>query len=126
MSDTQTIYAAFGRKVDEALDALEQEGALPTGIARRNVAVEPPRDPAHGDLATNAAMVLAKEAKANPRALAGQIAARLAGDPAYPADEIDGPGFIKLRPPAGAWLAEPATLSATGPRLGRPLCGEGT
>src|SRR3546814_6165197 len=125
MSDTQTIYAAFSKKVDAALDTLEQEGLLPAGIARGNVAVEPPRDPAHGDLATNAAMVLAKEAKANPRELAGQIAAHLASDPAISAAEIAGPGFINLRLAPAAWLAELATIAAQGADYGRSRMGEG-
>src|SRR3546814_10177173 len=125
MSDTQKSYAAYGRKGDEALDALEKEGALPTGMARRNVAVEPPRDPSHGDLATNAAMVLAKEAKVNPRELAGQITARLASDPAIAAAEIAGPGFINLRLDSAAWLEEFAAIAALGGDYGRSRMGEG-
>ena len=62
-----------------ALDDLAAQGALPAGLDLGRVAVEPPRDPAHGDLATNAAMVLAGPAKQNPMALAEQIAAALAG-----------------------------------------------
>ena len=62
MSDITTLYAAYAAHIASALDALEQEGALPAGLPRGNVTVEPPRDPAHGDLATNAAMVLAKPA----------------------------------------------------------------
>lgn len=125
MSEKLTIYAAFSRKVDAALDALEQQGVLPAGIARHNVAVEPPRDPAHGDLATNAAMVLAKEAKTNPRELAGQIAARLASDPAIAAAEIAGPGFINLRLDSAAWLEELAAIAAHGADYGRSRMGEG-
>ena len=63
--------------VNKALDAMETAGTLPGGLDRANVTVEPPRDPAHGDLATNAAMVLAKPAKTNPRALAEALAAEL-------------------------------------------------
>src|SRR5450759_2387766 len=59
MSETLTLHAAFARDVGAALDALEAAGTLPSGLSRAAVAVEPPRDPAHGDLATNAAMVLA-------------------------------------------------------------------
>ena len=57
-----TLHARFAADLSAALDALEGEGGLPRGLDRRNVTVEPPRDPAHGDLATNAAMVLAKPA----------------------------------------------------------------
>jgi arginyl-tRNA synthetase len=67
-----TLYARFAAHIDAVLDALVADGQLPAGIERAAVAVEPPRDPAHGDLATNAAMVLAKRAGTNPRALAGR------------------------------------------------------
>ena len=73
MSNVQTIYASFAGKIDAALTALEAAGDLPAGLSRANVTVEPPRDPSHGDLATNAAMVLAKPAGTNPRELAGKI-----------------------------------------------------
>src|SRR3546814_8265233 len=69
-----TLYARFAAHLDAVLDTLETEGVLPADLPRKAVAVEPPRDPAHGDLATNAAMVLAKGAKTNPRALAEKIA----------------------------------------------------
>src|SRR5690606_17997216 len=59
--DKPTVYAAFAATIDAALAALEAEGVLPPGGPRDAVSVEPPRDPAHGDLATNAAMVLAKQ-----------------------------------------------------------------
>ncbi len=71
------LYARYKALLDGVLDQLVAEGALPAGLDRRNVAVEPPRDPAHGDLATNAAMVLAKAAGTNPRALAALIAPKL-------------------------------------------------
>src|SRR2546430_17453490 len=73
------IYGDFRRLLLPPLDGLVAEGALPTGLDFTRVAVEPPRDPAHGDLATNAAMVLAGAVKQNPMALAERIAAALAG-----------------------------------------------
>src|SRR2546430_8261240 len=73
------IYGDFRRLLLTALDGLVAEGALPTGLDFARVAVEPPRDPAHGDLATNAAMVLAGAVRQNPLALAEQIAATLSG-----------------------------------------------
>ncbi|MFM2256191.1 MAG: hypothetical protein RIQ28_38, partial [Pseudomonadota bacterium] len=73
-----TLFANFTAHLHVALDALEAAGTLPAGLDRGNVTVEPPRDPAHGDLATNAAMVLAKPAGSNPRALAELIAGELA------------------------------------------------
>src|SRR3546814_1353824 len=83
--------------LDAVLDTLETEGVLPADLPRKAVAVEPPRDPAHGDLATNAAMVLAKGAKTNPRALAEKIAEKLGALDEVGSAEIAGPGFINLR-----------------------------
>ena len=72
-----TLYPRFAAHLEAALDALVQSGDLPDGLARGAVTVEPPRDASHGDLATNAAMVLAKPAGTNPRALAEKIGAEL-------------------------------------------------
>jgi arginyl-tRNA synthetase len=125
MSKPQTLYAAFAAKLDAALDALEAEGVLPAGLPRANVGVEPPRDPSHGDLATNAAMVLAKPAGSNPRALAEKIVARLRSDPAVASAEIAGPGFINLRVAEGAWLEELLSIAALGADYGRSATGAG-
>ncbi|HEY6814790.1 MAG TPA: arginine--tRNA ligase [Croceibacterium sp.] len=125
MSQTETLYAAFAAKIDAALAALEQDGALPAGSPRGAVSVEPPRDPAHGDLATNAAMVLAKHAGTNPRALAEQIAAKLAADAAVDSAEIAGPGFINLRLADASWIAELEAVAALGADYGRSTIGTG-
>ena len=125
MSDTQTLHSAFAAKVDAVLDALEAEGVLPANAPRKGVSVEPPRDPAHGDLATNAAMVLAKQAKTNPRALAEKIVEKLSADAQVTAAEIAGPGFINLRLDRSAWLAELAAISALGDGYGRSDMGAG-
>ena len=125
MSDTKTIHAAFAAHVSDALDAIEAEGVLPAGLPRGNVAVEPPRDPSHGDLATNAAMVLAKPAKTNPRVLAEALAARLAELPQVTSAEIAGPGFINLRLADGEWRAELAAIAALGADYGRSAMGGG-
>src|SRR5687768_1199751 len=90
------IFALFERRVSDALARLMEAGSLPHGLDVGRVVVEPPRDPSHGDLATNAAMVLAKEARTNPRALAELIAGDLRGDPRVDKVEIAGPGFINL------------------------------
>lgn len=125
MSQTKTAYAAFAEKVNAALDALELEGALPAGTPRANVAVEPPRDPAHGDLATNAAMVLAKHAATNPRALAEKIAAHLERNADVEAAEIAGPGFINLRLADRVWLDELKAVAGLGADYGRSATGAG-
>ncbi|HWK42556.1 MAG TPA: arginine--tRNA ligase [Croceibacterium sp.] len=125
MSEAQTLYAAFAAKIAAALAALEGEGALPAGTPRDAVSVEPPRDPSHGDLATNAAMVLAKAAGTNPRALAERIVEKLAADPAVAGAEIAGPGFINLRLDPGNWLAELRAIAAMGGDYGRSQAGAG-
>ncbi len=125
MTGTETLYAAFAAKIDAALAALEQDAVLPLGTPRGAVSVEPPRDATHGDLATNAAMVLAKPAGTNPRALAEAIVARLAGDAAVTSAEIAGPGFINLRLADAVWIAELEAIAALGADYGRSSLGAG-
>ncbi len=91
------IFALFEARVREALEALTRSGTLQPGLDLGRVVVEPPRDPTHGDLATNAALVLAKEARTNPKALGEALAAELRADPRVAAAEVAGPGFINLR-----------------------------
>ena len=86
-----------------ALAGMERDGLLPAGLDHGAVTVEPPRDPAHGDMATNAAMVLARPAGMNPRAIAAPLAERLATDPRVTAAEVAGPGFINLRLAPVVW-----------------------
>ena len=91
------IFAAFEARIGEALETLTRAGTLPEGLDRARVVVEPPRDSSHGDLATNAALVLAKEARTNPKALAEALAADLRTDPRVTEASVAGPGFINLR-----------------------------
>ncbi len=125
MSEVHTLYAAFAAKIDAVLAALEAEGTLPPGTPRGNVSVEPPRDPSHGDLATNAAMVLAKQAKSNPRALAEKIVDHLARDPLIETAEIAGPGFINLRLAPLVWTEEIAAIAQLGDAYGKSSMGAG-
>ena len=125
MSDTPTLHAAFTGHISAALDALEAVGTLPAGLKRGAVAVEPPRDPAHGDLSTNAAMVLAKPAGLNPRALAEALVAQLAKLPQVTSAEIAGPGFINLRLSDATWLDELRAIAALGDDYGRSTMGGG-
>src|SRR5215211_4646386 len=90
------LFGVFEARVAEALRRLGEDGRIPTGLDTGRVVVEPPRDASHGDLATNAALVLAKEVKSNPRALAELIAADLREDPRVTKAEVAGPGFINL------------------------------
>jgi arginyl-tRNA synthetase len=120
-----TLYARFAAHVGAALDALEAEGALAPGLARDAVAVEPPRDPAHGDLATNAAMVLAKAAGKVPRALAELIVPKLREVGEVEAAEIAGPGFINIRLGREIWENELRAILADGSDYGRSSLGAG-
>ncbi|WP_338444913.1 arginine--tRNA ligase [Pelagerythrobacter marensis] len=125
MSDRKTLHAAFAAKVDAVLAALETEGALPAGTSRAHVAVEPPRDASHGDLATNAAMVLAKQAATNPRALAEKIVEHLQRDVEIESAEIAGPGFINMRLADAAWRRELNAIARLGGDYGRSVLGQG-
>ncbi|GAA4643188.1 arginine--tRNA ligase [Pontixanthobacter gangjinensis] len=123
---SQTLHSAFAAKVDAVLSALEMEGALPTGVNRSNVTVEPPRDPSHGDLATNAAMVLAKQAATNPRELAAKITEKLGSDPDIVEASIAGPGFINMRLSDSAWQQELGAIAALGNDYGKSSMGGGS
>jgi arginyl-tRNA synthetase len=120
-----TLYARFADRISDILDDLQTAGELPAGLDRRNVAVEPPRDPAHGDLATNAAMVLAKAAGTNPRNLAGLIVPRLLALPEIASAEAAGPGFINVRLQPAVLQEELATILSAGGDYGRSDMGKG-
>lgn len=120
-----TLYARFAAHLDAALDALVASGDLPGGLERRAVTVEPPRDPSHGDLATNAAMVLAKPAGANPRALAEKIAAELAKLPEVASVAVAGPGFINLTLADDSWRGELMAILDAADAYGRSDAGRG-
>ncbi len=118
-----TLYARFAAHLDAALDALVAAGDLPTGLDRANVTVEPPRDASHGDLATNAAMVLAKPAGTNPRALAEKIAAELAKTAGVTGVAVAGPGFINLTLADDVWRGELSAILEAGADYGRTAPG---
>jgi arginyl-tRNA synthetase len=113
-----SLYAQYAALLDGVLDDLVREGALPQELGRGSVTVEPPRDPAHGDLATNAAMVLAKGAKTNPRALAEAIKPKLEALPTVTSVEVAGPGFINIRLVPDAWRDELRTILHEGEEYG--------
>ncbi len=125
MTQAKTLHAAFADHIAGVLDTLEAAGTLPAGLNRGAVAVEPPRDPSHGDLAINAAMVLAKPAGLNPRALAEALVAELTKLPGVTSAQIAGPGFINLRIDPAAWLDELAAIAALGGDYGRSAMGSG-
>ena len=121
-----SIYAQYAALLDGVLDELQADGALPAGLERRGVAVEPPRNASHGDLATNAAMVLAKAAGTNPRALAELIAPRLEALPPVTSVAIAGPGFINLKLAPDAWRDELRTILSEGDAYGMSDVGKGS
>ncbi|WP_291861849.1 arginine--tRNA ligase [Bradyrhizobium sp.] len=99
----QHLFADVLARVQAVCSALASEGGWSAGIGLSRVVVEPPREAAHGDMATNAAMVLAKEARAKPRDLAEAIAAKLRADDLIASVDVAGPGFINLTLKSSAW-----------------------
>jgi arginyl-tRNA synthetase len=117
-SDIRTVVIA-------SLEAMVAEGMLPEGLDFANVAVEPPRDAAHGDMATNAAMVLAKPAKKNPREIADALATKLMSDDRVALAEVAGPGFLNLRLETGVWAGVVHGALEKGIAFGRSDMGAG-
>jgi arginyl-tRNA synthetase len=111
--------------VIDALGAMTRDGALPEGLSLDNVAVEPPRDAAHGDMATNAAMVLAKPAGQKPRDIAEVLAGHLAADPRIASAEVAGPGFLNLRLPRRPGGTSSSRRWPRGDEFGRSTLGRG-
>lgn len=120
-----SLYVRFAAHLNAALDALEADGVLPAGLERRSITVEPPRDASHGDLATNAAMVLAKPAGTNPRALAEAIAGKLNALDTVAAVSVAGPGFINLTLIDDVWRGEMTDIAGQGDGYGRSTSGQG-
>ena len=120
-----TLFSRFSDHIDAALDALAARGALPAALDRSAISVEPPRDPAHGDVATNAAMVLAKAAGMNPRALADLLVTELGAIDEVTEASVAGPGFINLRLGDDSWRDELALIFSDGADYGRSAMGKG-
>ncbi len=112
------VYAIFADHVRAAVAALAAEGLVPEGLDLSRIVVEPPRDAANGDLATNAAMVLAKEAKSKPRDLAEKIAGRLTGVADVTKVEVAGPGFINITLDRAFWPRVLAEVLKQGAQFG--------
>src|ERR1700685_154134 len=117
------LFADVLARVHAVCGALAAEGGWPAGIDLSRVVVEPPREAAHGDMATNAAMVLAKEARAKPRDLAEAIAARLRADDLIAAVDVAGPGFINLTLKPTAWAGALRTVLREGDAYGKSTVG---
>ncbi|AXX98163.1 arginine--tRNA ligase [Profundibacter amoris] len=119
------LFTDIRALVIDSLTALQSEGALPEGLDFANVTVEPPRDAAHGDMATNAAMVLAKPAKMKPRDIAEALAAKLLQDLRIEVAEVAGPGFLNMRLAPDLWRGVVGAALEKGRDFGRSSMGQG-
>ncbi len=119
------IFAIFEDRIRGVLDGLRTEGILPDDLKTAGFVVEPPREAAHGDIATNAAMVLAKAARRNPKELAAAIAERLRQSPDVEKSDVAGPGFINLTLKREFWPAVLRTVLTEGENYGRSTIGAG-
>src|SRR5881394_2776373 len=121
----QHLFSDVLARVHAICATLAAEGQWPAGIDFSRVVVEPPRDATHGDMATNAAMVLAKDAKAKPRDLADKIAEKLRADDLVASVEVAGPGFINLTLKPEVWAGELLTMLREGASYGKSAIGHG-
>ncbi|MET3845845.1 arginine--tRNA ligase [Bradyrhizobium sp. OAE829] len=119
------LFADVLARVHRICAALAAEENWPAGIDFSRVVVEPPRDATHGDMATNAAMVLAKEAKAKPRDLADKFAEKLRADDLIASVEVAGPGFINLTLKPAVWADALRTVLREGATYGASAIGGG-
>ncbi len=119
------LFSEMRNLVTGALAEMQSTGALPEGLDFANVTVEPPRDAAHGDMATNAAMVLAKPARMKPRDIAEALAERLLEDVRVTSADVAGPGFLNLRLAPEVWQGVVAAALSEGANFGRSSLGAG-
>ncbi|MFN3823681.1 MAG: arginine--tRNA ligase [Pseudorhodobacter sp.] len=119
------LFSELRSLVIAETEAMAAAGELPQGLDLAAVTVEPPRDAAHGDMATNAAMVLAKPAGQSPRAIADRLAARLTADPRIEAVEVAGPGFLNFRLRPQVWQGLVGAVLTQGLDYGRGDTGRG-
>ena len=118
------LFATVLGRVTAANEALIAAGMLPAGTDLARITVEPPRDPSHGDMATNAAMVLAKDADKKPRELAEALAETLRVDPLIEKVDIAGPGFINMTLKHATWLGALRAAIAAGTDFGQSRTGQ--
>ena len=119
------IFADFNARIVKAVEGLDLKDKDGAALDLSRIAVEPPRDASHGDLATNAAMVLAKPTGQNPRALAEKLAEALRADADIASADVAGPGFVNLRLKDGFWQAHLTALLGEGRDYGRSKIGGG-
>ena len=119
------LFAEIRSLVIDSLQHMQTQGDLPDGLSFDAVTVEPPRDAAHGDMATNAAMVLAKPSKCKPRDIAEKLAALLSADPRLASVEVAGPGFLNLRLSPNLWADVLRAILTDQDGYGRATIGAG-
>lgn len=119
------LFSHFRSAVVAALEDMRAAGRLPEGLDFNDVGVEPPRDPGHGDIATNAAMILARAARQPPRAIAEDLTARLGAHPDIASAEVAGPGFVNLRLRSAFWPRVVEAINREGEAFGRSNIGQG-
>ncbi|MEW9918696.1 arginine--tRNA ligase [Marimonas sp. MJW-29] len=119
------IFAEIRDLILATLDDMVRAGDLPEGLNTDAITTEPPRDAAHGDMATNAAMVLAKPAAMKPRDIADALAGRLAQDARITSAEVAGPGFLNVRLAPSVWQGIVGAVLAQGTDFGRATLGQG-
>jgi arginyl-tRNA synthetase len=119
------VFAGFHGHVLAAVQQLKHDGVVPHDASIEGITLEPPKDASHGDLATNAAMVLAKAAGRKPRELADRIVPLLASDPFIEKVEIAGPGFINLTLAHAFWPSVLRMVLEQGESYGRSAIGKG-
>lgn len=119
------VFTHVEARIGEALEALKREGALPADLAIPRLEAETPRDPAHGDIASNAAMVLAKAARMKPRDIAEKLKGKLEAVPGVAKVEVAGPGFLNLSFEPRFWQDHVRVILDEGPNYGRVDLGKG-
>ncbi len=119
------LFAEIRTEIAAAAARLAAAGRLPEGLDLSVVAVEPPRDAAHGDMASNAAMALARPARMAPRDIAALLATELAGAPGVASAEVAGPGFLNIRLDPARWFGVLPAILTRGRDFGRSAMGQG-
>lgn len=119
------IFQEYRNHIIDILTHMSQAGDLPAGLDLTRVTVEPPRDASHGDMSTNAAMVLSKAAGKNPRQLGEAIAEKIKALSGVTDVNVAGPGFVNFRLDSGAWLATIRAVLSSGVHFGNSGIGGG-
>lgn len=118
------IYTSLNKQLEIAINTLKSDGFLPENLDTKNVVVEQPKDLSHGDFATNAAMVLAKPAKKNPRDIATKLAEQLTGKVGIASVDVAGPGFINFKMENSCFHEQIETILSLGDAYGSSVVGK--